>query len=212
MRVNSTDVFHVDRRFWTSFQSRFPATGPRERAFHTATVIGNYMVVYGERLQKLAGRIHAVHPCVYSSPFLLLCSPRGERTQSLPRGEVLWWGDLLLPSRLSPVGVCRGEMVTSWVLADFILRHMSHTWRHTGLFSFMNGCNIPASTVPTVCLFLSKVGILCVGVTHTLPLSWKDECCWLLGVTAALPVETWWHTKFHCLSAAIKATGCVKVS
>lgn len=48
VRVNSTDVFHVDRRFWTSFRSRFPATGPRERAFHSATVIGNYMVVYGE--------------------------------------------------------------------------------------------------------------------------------------------------------------------
>ncbi|KAF3839320.1 hypothetical protein F7725_018037 [Dissostichus mawsoni] len=47
VRVNNTDVFHVDRRFWTSFRSRFPATGPRERAFHTATVIGNYMVVYG---------------------------------------------------------------------------------------------------------------------------------------------------------------------
>lgn len=48
VRVNNTDVFHVDRRFWTSFRSRFPATGPRERAFHSATVIGNYMVVYGE--------------------------------------------------------------------------------------------------------------------------------------------------------------------
>uniref|UniRef100_M3ZXA9 Multiple EGF-like-domains 8 n=1 Tax=Xiphophorus maculatus TaxID=8083 RepID=M3ZXA9_XIPMA len=47
VRVNNTDVFHVDRRFWTSFRSRFPTTGPRERAFHTATVIGNYMVVYG---------------------------------------------------------------------------------------------------------------------------------------------------------------------
>lgn len=47
VRVNNTDVFHVDRRFWTSFRSRFPATGPRERAFHSATVIGNYMVVYG---------------------------------------------------------------------------------------------------------------------------------------------------------------------
>uniref|UniRef100_A0A8C6NK18 Multiple EGF like domains 8 n=1 Tax=Nothobranchius furzeri TaxID=105023 RepID=A0A8C6NK18_NOTFU len=47
VRVNNTDVFHVDRRFWTSFRSRFPAAGPRERAFHTATVIGNYMVVFG---------------------------------------------------------------------------------------------------------------------------------------------------------------------
>lgn len=52
MRVNNTDVFHVDRRFWTSFRSRFPATGPRERAFHSATVIGNYMVVYGEQTDR----------------------------------------------------------------------------------------------------------------------------------------------------------------
>ncbi|XP_057690185.1 multiple epidermal growth factor-like domains protein 8 [Corythoichthys intestinalis] len=47
VRVNNTDTFHVDQRFWTAFRSRYPATGPRERAFHTATVIGNYMVVYG---------------------------------------------------------------------------------------------------------------------------------------------------------------------
>ncbi|XP_067304723.1 multiple epidermal growth factor-like domains protein 8 [Pseudorasbora parva] len=47
VRVNSTDAFHVEKRFWTSFRSRFPASGPRERAFHSATVIGNYMVVYG---------------------------------------------------------------------------------------------------------------------------------------------------------------------
>lgn len=52
VRVNNTDVFHVDRRFWTSFRSRFPATGPRERAFHSATVIGNYMVVYGKNPEK----------------------------------------------------------------------------------------------------------------------------------------------------------------
>lgn len=52
VRVNSTDVFHVDRRFWTSFRSRLPATGPRERAFHSATVIGNYMVVYGRNPQN----------------------------------------------------------------------------------------------------------------------------------------------------------------
>uniref|UniRef100_A0AAR2K5K4 Multiple EGF-like-domains 8 n=1 Tax=Pygocentrus nattereri TaxID=42514 RepID=A0AAR2K5K4_PYGNA len=47
VRVNSTDVFHVDKRFWTSLRSRFPANGPRERAFHSATIIGNYMIVYG---------------------------------------------------------------------------------------------------------------------------------------------------------------------
>lgn len=48
VRVNSTDIFHVDKRFWTSLRSRYPANGPRERAFHSATIIGNYMVVYGE--------------------------------------------------------------------------------------------------------------------------------------------------------------------
>lgn len=47
VRVNSTDIFHVDKRFWTSLRSRYPANGPRERAFHSATIIGNYMVVYG---------------------------------------------------------------------------------------------------------------------------------------------------------------------
>ncbi|XP_045900405.1 multiple epidermal growth factor-like domains protein 8 [Micropterus dolomieu] len=44
-KVNNIDVFHVDWRFWTSLSS--PGTGPRQRAFHSATVIGNYMVVYG---------------------------------------------------------------------------------------------------------------------------------------------------------------------
>uniref|UniRef100_H3A6Q1 Multiple EGF like domains 8 n=1 Tax=Latimeria chalumnae TaxID=7897 RepID=H3A6Q1_LATCH len=47
MRVNTTDAFHVDLRYWTTFRSKQPQSGPRERAFHSATVIGNYMVVYG---------------------------------------------------------------------------------------------------------------------------------------------------------------------
>uniref|UniRef100_W5L7W2 Multiple EGF like domains 8 n=1 Tax=Astyanax mexicanus TaxID=7994 RepID=W5L7W2_ASTMX len=47
VRVNSTDIFQVDKRYWTSLRSRFPANGPRERAFHSASIIGNYMVVYG---------------------------------------------------------------------------------------------------------------------------------------------------------------------
>lgn len=48
VRVNSTDIYHVDRRVWTSLRSRYPAHGPRERAFHSATIIGNYMVVFGK--------------------------------------------------------------------------------------------------------------------------------------------------------------------
>ncbi|XP_041081633.1 multiple epidermal growth factor-like domains protein 8 [Polyodon spathula] len=47
VRVNTTDSFHVDQRYWTTFRSRYPTSGPRERAFHSATVIGDYMVVYG---------------------------------------------------------------------------------------------------------------------------------------------------------------------
>lgn len=48
MRVNSTELFHMDRRVWTTLKGRDGLQGPRERAFHTASVLGNYMVVYGE--------------------------------------------------------------------------------------------------------------------------------------------------------------------
>ncbi|MBV94679.1 Multiple epidermal growth factor-like domains protein 8, partial [Eschrichtius robustus] len=47
VRVNSTELFHVDRRVWTTLKGRDGLQGPRERAFHTASVLGNYMVVYG---------------------------------------------------------------------------------------------------------------------------------------------------------------------
>ncbi|KYO40876.1 hypothetical protein Y1Q_0004213 [Alligator mississippiensis] len=47
MRVNTTDLFHVDLRLWTTLRPRDTPRGPRERAFHSATVIGDYMVVYG---------------------------------------------------------------------------------------------------------------------------------------------------------------------
>uniref|UniRef100_A0A7N4V4Y0 Multiple EGF like domains 8 n=1 Tax=Sarcophilus harrisii TaxID=9305 RepID=A0A7N4V4Y0_SARHA len=47
VRVNSTELFHVDLRVWTSLRGRDGQRGPRERAFHTASVLGNYMVVYG---------------------------------------------------------------------------------------------------------------------------------------------------------------------
>uniref|UniRef100_A0A2I3HUT4 Multiple epidermal growth factor-like domains protein 8 n=1 Tax=Nomascus leucogenys TaxID=61853 RepID=A0A2I3HUT4_NOMLE len=47
VRVNSTELFHVDRHVWTTLKGRDGLQGPRERAFHTASVLGNYMVVYG---------------------------------------------------------------------------------------------------------------------------------------------------------------------
>lgn len=62
----------MDRRFWTSFRSRFPATGPRERAFHSATVIGNYMVVYGEPSLQLQSTCSP--PSVCSCFLPALCS------------------------------------------------------------------------------------------------------------------------------------------
>lgn len=46
--MNTTDLFHVELRHWTALRGREGARGPRERAFHSATVIGDYMVVYGE--------------------------------------------------------------------------------------------------------------------------------------------------------------------
>ncbi|XP_045928098.1 ribonuclease inhibitor-like [Micropterus dolomieu] len=51
------------------------------------------------------------------------------------------------------------------------------------------------------------MGTLCGGVTPMLLLRWRDKCCWLLGVTVGLPVETWWLTKFPCSSVEIKVTG-----
>ncbi|KAE8593599.1 hypothetical protein XENTR_v10019212 [Xenopus tropicalis] len=50
VRVNTTDLFHVDLNYWTTLRPRDGNRGPRERAFHSATVIGNYMVIYGGNL------------------------------------------------------------------------------------------------------------------------------------------------------------------
>lgn len=69
-----------------------------------------------------------------------------------------------------------------------------------------------APTVLTKLKLFSQMGMLWGGVTHMLLLWWRDECCWLLGVTVVLPVETWWLTKFHCSSVVIKVTGWVKAS
>ncbi|XP_072326218.1 multiple epidermal growth factor-like domains protein 8 [Scyliorhinus torazame] len=46
-RTNTTDIFHVDLHYWTNLKSTPSSSSPRERAFHSATIIGNYMVVYG---------------------------------------------------------------------------------------------------------------------------------------------------------------------
>lgn len=58
-------------------------------------------------------------------------------------------------------------------------------------------------------LLLPQVGFPLEGVTLTLLLSWKTECCWWLEVTVALPAAIWLHTKFHFLSVVIKVTGWV---
>ncbi|XP_077312743.1 multiple epidermal growth factor-like domains protein 8 [Lithobates pipiens] len=51
IRVNTTDLFHVDLNYWTTLKPRDGNRGgPRERAFHSSTVIGNYMVIYGGNL------------------------------------------------------------------------------------------------------------------------------------------------------------------
>ncbi|XP_039208131.1 multiple epidermal growth factor-like domains protein 8 [Crotalus tigris] len=47
VRVNTTELFHVDLRYWSTLRAKDSHRGPRERAFHSATIIGNYMVVYG---------------------------------------------------------------------------------------------------------------------------------------------------------------------
>ncbi|KAM4703377.1 multiple epidermal growth factor-like domains protein 8 [Rhinophrynus dorsalis] len=49
-RANATDLFHVDLNYWTTLRPRDGNRGPRERAFHSATLIGNYMVIYGGNL------------------------------------------------------------------------------------------------------------------------------------------------------------------
>ncbi|XP_062465532.1 multiple epidermal growth factor-like domains protein 8 [Pezoporus occidentalis] len=50
-RVNQTHLFHVDRRHWAPLRGG-GAAGPRGRAFHSATLLGDYMVLYG-------GHVHA---------------------------------------------------------------------------------------------------------------------------------------------------------
>nr|XP_041568334.1 multiple epidermal growth factor-like domains protein 8 [Taeniopygia guttata] len=52
VRVNSSDLFHLERRHWSSLRARGEfgggsQGGPRERAFHSASLIGDYMVVFG---------------------------------------------------------------------------------------------------------------------------------------------------------------------
>ncbi|XP_054667296.1 multiple epidermal growth factor-like domains protein 8, partial [Grus americana] len=88
MRVNTTDLFHVDLRHWTTLRARDGAHGPRERAFHTATVIGDYMVVYG-------GNVHIHYheeKCYEDEIFFyhLGCHqwvPSAELAHGLPHGE-----------------------------------------------------------------------------------------------------------------------------
>lgn len=155
MRVNSTDVFHVDRRFWTSFQSRFPATGPRERAFHTATVIGNYMVVYGER-QKSADTIHAWHPCVYSSLFLLLLP--GGNVHNHYQEEKCYDEEIFFYHLGCHQWVSAGER---WSLREFSQTLSYVTCLALGdtqacFHLWMVVTSLPASSVPTNCCLFQR--------------------------------------------------------
>lgn len=103
MRVNSTELFHVDRRVWTTLKARDGLQGPRERAFHTASVLGNYMVVYGE---EASAGLSACLPGAQANPELRLLAwaaaplrglpavplfsiPRGQCAHPLPGGKVL---------------------------------------------------------------------------------------------------------------------------
>lgn len=102
MRVNSTELFHVDRRVWTTLKGRDGLQGPRERAFHTASVLGNYMVVYGEEASPIplacqgpwptmsCGSLSECPPCPQACQLCLFSYfPRGQCAHPLPGGKVL---------------------------------------------------------------------------------------------------------------------------
>ena len=46
-RTNSTDLYHVTRRHWTSLRFRDGAPGAPPVGFHSAVRIGPYMVLFG---------------------------------------------------------------------------------------------------------------------------------------------------------------------
>uniref|UniRef100_S4R8P8 Multiple EGF-like-domains 8 n=1 Tax=Petromyzon marinus TaxID=7757 RepID=S4R8P8_PETMA len=46
-RVNSVHAYHVDRRYWAHLGRDGSPSVPIERAFHSAVIMGTYMVVYG---------------------------------------------------------------------------------------------------------------------------------------------------------------------
>ncbi|XP_061416595.1 multiple epidermal growth factor-like domains protein 8 [Lethenteron reissneri] len=46
-RVNSVHAYHVDRRYWAHLGRDESPSVPIERAFHSAVIMGTYMVVYG---------------------------------------------------------------------------------------------------------------------------------------------------------------------
>ncbi|XP_033116770.1 multiple epidermal growth factor-like domains protein 8 [Anneissia japonica] len=45
-RTNETYAFHIEKLYWMEWENSVKRA-PRERAFHTAVIMGNYMVVYG---------------------------------------------------------------------------------------------------------------------------------------------------------------------
>ncbi|XP_078593005.1 multiple epidermal growth factor-like domains protein 8 [Branchiostoma floridae x Branchiostoma japonicum] len=46
-RINTTHAFNVDKNYWTEWEYLPNGGTPDVRSFHTADVMGNYMVVYG---------------------------------------------------------------------------------------------------------------------------------------------------------------------
>lgn len=43
-------VFHVDDLVWTEWMTAGDSNKPKTRAFHSATVVGDYMVIFGRYL------------------------------------------------------------------------------------------------------------------------------------------------------------------
>ena len=50
-RLSSLQTFHVDEQVWSDLQysqsAQSDPSQPRDRAYHSANIMGNYMVVYG---------------------------------------------------------------------------------------------------------------------------------------------------------------------
>ncbi|XP_071958650.1 multiple epidermal growth factor-like domains protein 8 [Antedon mediterranea] len=54
-RTNETYAFHIDKLYWMEWENRIKRA-PLMRAFHTAVIMGNYMVVYGGNVHVFRGK------------------------------------------------------------------------------------------------------------------------------------------------------------